>query len=174
MVASVSTMRMKLVSRPYWCRAGLYPMAAIVGLAWIFVFMWLVVALWVFQYNVYWSLTLTASTLAFGAFLSFMTYKMIADGFRDYVLEITDSEAVLSVVDRLRKKRSVQMVLLDDIKFAEYYPFQDSASIIFHAGYTDMEVPLWPLGTGGADVVDFLDGRGVKVVNVQFDDKFPE
>ena len=149
-------------------------MITIVGIAWAFVLMWLCVAVWVFQYNQYWSVTLTASTLAFAAFLGFMTHKMVRDGYRDFVLEISDCEAVLSVVDRFEHKRSTQMVLLQDIKFAEYYPFQDSACIILHTAYADMEVPLWPLGTNGVDVVDFLAGRGVKVVNVQSDDKIPD
>jgi hypothetical protein len=46
--------------------------------------------------------------------------------------------------------------------------------IILHAPYVDMEVPLWPLSGQGADVVDFLNGRGVNVVNVQSDDKIPD
>jgi hypothetical protein len=89
-------------------------------------------------------------------------------------LELTDSEANLIVIDRLRKKRGVQMVLLDDITYAEYYPYRDSASIIFHTPYTDMDVPLWPMANQGRDVVDYLDGRGVKIINVQSDDPIPD
>ncbi len=174
MVSSLDSVHLKLVSGPYWRRVGLWPMALIVGVAWFFVISWLFVAFYVFQYNIFWSLTLTGSTLAFAAFLGFLTSKMVSDSFRDFVLEITDTEAVLSVVDRLRKKRSVQMVLLNDVKYAEYYPYQDSASIILHADYTQMEVPLWPMGTTGRDVVDFLSGLGVRIVNVQSDDKYPD
>lgn len=174
MVSFVHSTGLKLVSVPYWRRVGLFPMLAILALAWIFVLIWLVVAVWVFSYNVFWSVTLSASTLAFGSFLGFMTYKIFAGIYCDYVLELTDDEAVLSVTDRLRHKRSVQMVLLDDIKFAEYYPFQDSALIIFHTNYADMEVPLWPMGETGCDVADFLKGRGVHVIDVQSDEKFPD
>ena len=174
MVATLDAIHIELKSGPYWKRTGLWPQIAIVGMTWIFVVMWLVVAVWVFRFNPYWSVTLLASTLAFSSLLGLMSYKMISDGFREFVLELTDTEAVLSVVDKLRKRKSVQMVLLNDVKFAEYYPFQDSASIILHAEYTDMEVPLWPLGSTGKDVVDFLEGRGVKVVNVQSDDIVPD
>ncbi len=65
------------------------------------------------------------------------------------------------------------MVLLDDVKFAEYYPYCDDSSVIFHAPYTDMEVPLWPMGLHAQDILDFLKGRGVHVINVQSDEKFP-
>src|SRR5271170_7113569 len=85
-ISSLNPVRMRFVSRPYWCRTGLWPMACIVGMAWIFVIMWLFVSIWVFQYNIYWSVTLTASTLAFSCVLGFMSYKMISDSFRDFVL----------------------------------------------------------------------------------------
>ncbi len=173
MVSSTQKVKLRFKSGPYCRRPGLYPMAVILALSWVFSFMWLFVALWVFQYNPFWSVTLMASSLAFGSFLGYLTYTMIDDACREYQLELTDDEAVLSVVDRLHKKRSVQMVLLNDVSYAEYYPFQDSASIIFHAPYAEMEVPLWPLGSAAADVVDFLHGRGVNVVNVQSDESIP-
>ncbi len=66
------------------------------------------------------------------------------------------------------------MLLIDDIKIGEYYPYSDSASIILYTSYTEMEIPLWPLNHNGQDVIDYLTGRGVKIVNVQFDDKLPD
>jgi hypothetical protein len=66
------------------------------------------------------------------------------------------------------------MVLLDDVSYVEYYPYSDSACIIMHACHYEMEVPLWPLGEHGQDVIDFLAGRGIRIVNVQTDDKVPE
>ncbi len=66
------------------------------------------------------------------------------------------------------------MVLIDDVKYAEYYPYCDSSSMILHTSYAQMEVPLWPLGSRGTDVLDYLIGRGVRVVNVQSDDPIPE
>lgn len=173
MVSSLAPVKINMRSRPYWQRPGLWPMVAIVGLAWLFVIMWIVVCIWVFQYNPYWSIVLLGSTLAFSSFLGLMSYKMVNDSFREFFLEISETEAVLSVIDKMRHRRSVQMVLLDDITFAEYYPFQDSASVILHTSYADMEIPLWPMQRDGADVVDFLAGRGIKVVNVQSDDQFP-
>lgn len=174
MSAAVDLVRIKLHSRPYLKRVGLLPMLAVISFAWCFEFMWLYVSLWAVQFNLYWAVTLLAATLAFGFCLGFMSWKMFKDAHREFDLELTDTEAVLSVIDKHRKKKAVQMVLLEDVRYAEYYPFQDSASIILHAEYADMEVPLWPMGSTGKDVVDFLNGRGVKVVDVQFDDKLPE
>jgi hypothetical protein len=174
MAAAVGSVRIKLHSQPYVKRVGLWPMLIVVAFAWGFDLMWLFVACWTFQFNAYWAVTLLGATVAFGSCLSFMSWKMFTDAYREFDLELTDEEVVLSVIDRFRKKKAVQMVLLDDVKYAEYYSFQDSASIILHADYADMEVPLWPMGTTGRDVVDFLNGRGVTVVDVQFDDKVPD
>lgn len=174
MPAVVSRVRMTFVSGSYWHRVGLIPMLVGLALGWVFVILWISVAAYVFAYNVLWSIILSLSTLLFSAYLGIVTYRTVSEAFRQYTFELNESEAVLSVVDRLAKRRSTQMVLLNDVKFAEYYPFQDSASIILHAPYCDMEVPLWPLGSHGQDVVDFLDGCGVKVVNVQSDDEIPD
>lgn len=174
MIASTQQVRIKLVSGSYWKRVGLIPMGISLTFGWIFAGGWLGICTWLFKYNPIWSATIGASTILFSIYLGIMTYKIISDGYKDYVLELTDDEAVLWEYDRLRKRSATQMVLLDDVKYAEYYPYTDSSCIIFHAPYTDMEVPLWPMGQRGQDVIDFLDGRGVAVVNVQTDDKIPD
>jgi len=174
MAAVVNSVEMRLVSGSSWRRVGLIPMLVAVGLGFVFVVMWLAVAAFVFAYNPLWSLLLTASTTVFAVYLALVGQRLLSDGRRQYILELNDSEAVLVVLDRRKGCRSTQMVLLDDVRYAEYYPFQDSASIILHAPYTDMEIPLWPMGSHGQDVVDFLDGRGVRVVNVQGDDPIPD
>lgn len=174
MVTSMHPVRMRLESGSYWNRVGLFPMGISLLFGWVFVCAWLIVCTWLFRYNPLWSVTIGASTLLFAFYLGIMSYKIIADAYRDYTFELTEDEAVLSVMDRLKKKQSTQMVLLDDVKYAEYYPYRDSASVILHAPYADMEVPLWPMGKHGQDVIDFLEGRGVTVVNVQSDDKIPD
>ncbi len=149
------------------------PLTIGLALGWIFIGIWFWVAIVVLNHNVLWSLLVFGSTIAFAVFLSIMTLSVIHDAFRDYYLELNETEAVLVVRDRLMKRQATQMVLLDDINYAEYYPYLDSACIILHSSYIQMEVPLWPLGSHAQDVVDFLSGRGVKVMNVQFDDKVP-
>jgi len=144
------------------------------GFYWVFAIVWLIAALWIFQYNWLWSLVLLAATVCFGGFLSLMTHKTVADGYKDYVLEINEQEAVLMVSDRLGNCQSTQMVLLDDVKYAEYYPYSDSSLIILHAPYVDMEVPLWPMAAHAQDVIDYLQGRNVNVVNVLSQDKIPD
>ncbi len=174
MTAVVERVGLKLVSNPYSNRTGLIPLAVAVALGWIFIFLWFSVALVAMSHNFLAGVMLLCSLSAFATFLGFLTYTMVRDAYRDYIFEITETDAVLILVDRLRHSRSTQMVLLDDIKYAEYYPYRDSASIIFHAPYIQMEVPLWPMGGRAQDVVDFLDGRGVRVVNVQSDEAMPD
>jgi len=120
-----------------------------------------------------WGIMIVLSTLAYCAYLGAAGYKIFADCRRKYILELTATEAVLSVIDQSRKKQSTKMVLLSDVNYVEYYPYQDCASLILHAPYADMEVPLWPFGPQAQDVIDFLEGRGVHVINVQSDEKFP-
>lgn len=168
------TSKITLISRPYVRRAGLWPMVAMLGLSWVFVALWTCVSFWVFPYSPLYSVLIGGSTGAFSCLLYLMSRKIYFDSFRNFELEVTDTEAVLSVEDSLHHKRSQQMVLLDDVKYAEYYPFTDSASVILHAPYADMEVPLWSMENQGHDLIDFLEGRGVNVVNVQTDDKIPD
>jgi hypothetical protein len=163
----------KLVSHPYQRRTGLVPMAIAIVLGWIFVGLWFWVSILALPYNPLWSALVAASTVAFSIFLGAITASIVRDANRDYQLELNETEVVLIVVDRLRRKKSTQMVLLDDIKYAEYYPYSDSASVILHASYVAMEVPLWPLGSRALDVIDFLSGRGIRIMNVQFDDTVP-
>jgi len=145
--------------------------AIVIG--YMFMALWLCVAVCTVVYNVYWSVMIAGASIAFSFFLGMMAQTLLRDAKRLYVLELTDSEAVLTVHDSASKRRATQMVLLDDITFAEYYPYRDCSSVILHTDYANMEVPLWPLASHAQDVLDFLDGRGVNVVNVQSDVPFP-
>jgi hypothetical protein len=167
-------MRLRFASSPYINRVGLFPLIISISAGWVFVILWGAVSIYAFTYNNYWSVVLGASTLAFASFLGYMSYSLVRDAFQEYVFELTESEAVLYVHDKMRHKKSTFMILLDDVRYAEYYPYSDSSSIILHAPYYEMEVPLWPLGRHGQDVVDFLSGRGINVVNVQSDDRIPD
>ena len=174
MTTAVDRVGIKLVSNQNAQRAALVPLAVGLGLGWAFIAIWLVVSCVAFLSSPLWGALLLASLAAFATLLGYLSYTTLRDYCRNYIFEITDTDAVLIVVDRLRRRRFMQMVLLDDIRYVEYYPYKDSASIIFHAPYTKMEVPLWPMGNRGQDVVDFLMGRGLRVVNVHSDDSFPE
>ncbi len=165
---------MRVVSGSYLGRTGLIPLLIGVCIGWLFVCIWGGLAAFSLSHNLYWGVVLAASSCAFAGFLTWMSYTLIRDAFKTYTFELTDAEAVLEIIDRLRHTKQTTMVLLDDIKFAEYYPYRDSSSLIFHASYTDMEVPLWPMGLHAEDILDFLKGRGVKVINVQSDEKFPD
>jgi hypothetical protein len=166
--------KLVLKSKPYGRRRGLIPMVFCLSISWLFALAWFLTAVWLINFHILFAAAIATSTILFSVYLGYMSYKIVAESYRDYTFELTESEAVLKVVDRLRHASMTKMVLLDDVKFAEYYPFTDSATIIFHAPYTDMEVPLWPLEHEGEDVVDFLEGRGVHVINVQSDEKFPD
>jgi hypothetical protein len=173
-ITTTNPVKMRLVSNPYMRRVGLAPLIVAISFGWLFVILWGAVSAYAFSYNNYWATVLGGSTTAFAALLAYMSFTLVRDGLREYVLELTESEAVLQVYDRWHKKRSTFMILLDDVAYAEYYPYSDSSCLILHAPYYQMEVPLWPLGEHGQDVIDYLAGRGISVVNVQNDDPIPE
>jgi hypothetical protein len=162
-----------LASNPYECRTGLVPLSAGIVLGWVFVGLWLWVAVIAFSHSFVWSFLVAGSTIVFSIFLTLFTVSLIRDSYRDFQYELNETEAVVTVTDRMIKRKATQMVLLKDIKYAEYYPYTDSSCVILHTSNLDMEVPLWPLGTRAQDVVDFLSGHGVQLMNVQFDDKVP-
>lgn len=174
MSSRVDSVKMRLVSNRYSSRRGLVPLIIATAFCWIFLFGWLGIACFFMFKFLPLGLVLLGSVVIFAIYLGMFTHGLFQDAYRHYEFELTDNDAVLTVEDTRKHKRSTQMVLLNDIKYAEYYPYSDSACIIFHAPYTQMEVPLWPMGTRGQDVVDFLSGRGVRVVNVQSDDKIPD
>jgi hypothetical protein len=166
----------RLESDPRVKRVGSNVMWVAIVIGFIFMGLWLTVATFAFAYNACWSIVIAGASIAFASFLTMMASTLIRDRTRTYVLELTETEAVLNVTEGTgkRRKRATQMVLLDDIYYAEYYPYRDSTSVILHTSYAQMELPLWPLGAHAQDVMDFLDGRGVPIVNVQSDDPIPE
>ncbi|MBX9694531.1 MAG: hypothetical protein K2Z81_19245 [Cyanobacteria bacterium] len=163
----------KLESEPSKARVGSGVMWAAIVVGLCFMCLWLIVAAWVVQYNLIWALVLGGSALAFSFFLCFMGYTLIRDSRRKYSIELTECEAVLNVYDGLAKKKCTQMVLLNDVSFAEYYPYCDTACVILHTPYAHMEIPLWPFARSGSDVMDYLAGRDVKIINVQSDEPIP-
>jgi hypothetical protein len=177
LVATVDFVRLKLVSKPYKNRAGLLPMIVALAIGFSFSCIWFGVATWMIMQAgaefITWGILIILSTLAYCVYLGIAAFKIYADSKRQYCLELTETEAILSMVDTLRKMKSTQMVLLADVKYGEYYPFADSSCIILHAPYADMEVPLWPLGPQAQDALDFLEGRGIHIVNVQSDEPIP-
>jgi hypothetical protein len=178
LVTTVDFVRLRLVSKPYKNRAGLWPMVVALTVGFGFSFVWFAVAFWMLTQPgaefVTWGVLIILSTLFYCLYLGIASFKIYADSKRQYCLELTETEAVLSVIDKLRKRKSTQMVLLADVKYAEYYPYADSACIILHAPYADMEIPLWPLGAQSQDALDFMEGRGLHIINVQSDERIPD
>jgi hypothetical protein len=155
-------------------RVGALPLMLAIGLSWGFVVAWLIAAVMASALYFAWGILLACTTLTFAFLISCMGLSLIRDANRDYSVELNQSEIVLTVHDRARKTKGVIMVLLDDVLYAEYYPYPDSASIILHTPYNHLEIPLWPMQGAGADVVAYLEGRGVRIVNVQSDDVIPD
>lgn len=168
---------LKVESGPYKSRPGLYPMLVALIIGFGFSLLWLTVSIYLIldghTPDLIWGSMTGLCTVLYCFYMGYVAYRLLVDSRRQYVLELNASEAVLTVLDNLHRKKSTQMVLLDDVKYAEYYPYPDSASVILHAPYTMMEIPLWPLGKQSQDVMDFLSGRGIAVVNAQFDDRIP-
>jgi hypothetical protein len=167
-------MYIKLVSDRNNCYWNMMPMILGIGLGWLMVAGGLFAASLAFAHNQYFACGLAAPSFIFALYLIFNTYNLIRQSNCDYIIEISDHDAAFSKIDHWQKKKTNQSILLADIKYAEYYPYLDSASIILHTSSSDIEMPLWPMGKHARDAVDFLTGMGVKVVDVQSDEAIPE
>ena len=163
-----------LVSDKDSCNRGMAPMLLGICFGWIMVAAAILISCLAFAHIQYFALSFILPAFIFALFLIANTYNLIRQSNCDYVFEITNHDAAFCKIDRLQRKKTMELVLLSDIKYAEYYPYLDSASIIFHTAYADTEVPLWPMGKHAQDAVDFLVGAGVKVIDVQSDEAIPE
>lgn len=173
-MVAISSNELRLVSGPSTARVGFFPLCIAIGLGFAFVCVWLGVAVVAAYQNLYWAVVIVAAATAFALYLGYAAFGMFKESFKNYVVELNASEIVLKVEDRFTHKESTQMVLLNDVKYVEYYPYRDSASAILHTAYNHIEIPLWPLAGHGEDVVDYLEGLGIKIFNVQLDDDLPD
>ena len=167
------TKKIKLVSNRRSCYRSMTPSLCGIVFGYLMVGVSIVAGFFAYAHNYYFALSLFFTGIGFACFLGILTYNLIREANCDYILEITGQDAIFSKIDNWQKKRTDQLLLLTDIKYVEYYPYQDSASIIFHTPYIEMDVPLSPMGNHTQDVLDFLEGAGVKVVNVQSDESIP-
>lgn len=174
-------------------RSSNLPLVVGLALALVQIAVTLTLSLLLFAQNAIFALLLSASALAFLFIVLTVAMRMLSNGQRLYNFEVTPTELILEILslppepserqskkqDKRKKKRSERrkigrvMVFLPDVRYCEYYPYPDSASMIFHTAYSHLEVPLWPLGERRNDLVDYLIGLGIEVVNVQFDDEIP-
>lgn len=174
MINSSSGCKIVLHSDPKIKRVGSGPLWAAIAVGLAFSLLWILAGSVVIIYNFYWAVVMIAASVAFGTLLIHVGYTLVRDGKRKLTLELTSTEAVLIVKDELNNRQATQMVLLDDVIYGEYYPYRDSATIILHTSYAKMEIPLWPMGSRAQDALDFLDGWGINIVNVQSDDPVPD
>lgn len=171
-MVAIST-ELKFVSGPTTSRVGFFPLVVAIGLGFAFVCVWLAVAVVAAAQNLYWAAVIVAAAAAFALYLGYAAFGMFKESNRNYVVELNSCELVLNVEDRFTHTTSTQMVLLKDVKYVEYYPYRDSASAILHTAYNHIEIPLWPLCGHGEDVVNYLEGHGIRIFNVQLDDEIP-
>lgn len=157
---------LKFSSGRYKMRSGYMPLSVGLALAYCFVVLGLVVSVNMLPLNMPFAILILCSTITFGILVTAMSLSIIKDMQRSYSLEVNETEVVLDITERSGKSKPL-MILLDDVIYAEYY---SSSCVIFHTSYRDFEVPIWPLGARGADFVDYLIGRGVRIVNVEQDE----
>ena len=162
----------RFLSGPHRLRAGTLPLCVGLGLvmAYCVSVLWVVVAYNLFAVNIYIALILSTSIVGFLLFSTLMARAVIKDMTRRYELEVNPSELVVTSYDRGGKGKSI-MILLGDITYAEYYSW---TSMIVHTDYKTFEVPLWPLGNRSRDLVDYLIGHGVNVIDIEEDGELPE
>lgn len=112
MAVELEKIGLTLASRPGKCRPGLIPMGVALAVGFLFSGLWLTVSACLiiegnFDHVIWGSLT-GLCTLLYCFYMGYMAWKLLSDSRRDYLLELTGSEAVLTVVDHMNRKKSTQ------------------------------------------------------------------
>lgn len=134
--------RIILHSQPFNRRSGLAVMLAGLAISGFFAVVWFFFGLLLCFMRVWLGLIFLASSLAFATVLTLFSRGLLRSSLCVYELEITVDELVFTVEDKFAGKKGLLMILLSDVKYGEYYPSPDCASIIFHTNYSQQEVPL--------------------------------
>lgn len=105
-----------------------------------------------------------------GFVLLFKCFKWIKEKDEHYVLSLDGDLLSLAAYDELERARSIQQVLLTDVKTADYYELPKSRNLLLHGKKDDVRIPLWSFRSDVAKkIIDYVQSHGVTVVGVTND-----
>lgn len=141
-------------------------MAIFLAAAWMVVFVYLGWFWWLHDLNTLWSLVILAVTLAFGAYLYFATARLIKHNRRRY--EIVADNRSIDLIETNRAGEIVREshVDVDRIDSAEVYSYADENVVVLRSGQDAVEIPLWPFGSFGKELIRALKSSGIPVSQV--------
>lgn len=127
-------------------------------------------AVWVGVWQMQSSILLGALTLlctaSLALYLLFLVYRSSKENSASELI-LEDETITLSSFAQNNKIESTQIISLDEIRVAEYYPSDDSGSILLRSSATDLDIPICLFGREcESQLIDFLRANGIRVVEI--------
>ncbi len=164
-MVTITRQKLKLISLPYERRPALVPMRIAVALAWILVFLTIPVSISMIRVSPLWGWFSLMVVLGFAAYAFFVTYKWAKDSDMRFELSIDGGLLRLSSYDKHNRTRVKDEISLGQVKTAEYFEPQDTASLLLRGDEKSLEIPLWSFGPDATQkLVDYVREAGIRIV----------
>lgn len=165
---SISTREtLSFVSRPYETRVAILPLGIGMIFAWFVDLLALAIAYWSLQSHVIYGAILMAVACSFATYLSFATYRWFVESRQYYELHLSENIVNFSTFNSYQRTRTIQQFSLTEVTSAEYYPAQDTSTLILLSRGRYMEIPLWAFGPEQEKtIINHLKASGINIVSI--------
>lgn len=166
-MAILSKERLSFVSQPFEKRVALLPMGIGMIFAWSVDVLALAIAYWSLQSYVVFGAILMAVACSFATYLSFATYRWFIESRQYYELHLNENMVSLSIFNSYQRTSTIQQLSLTQVTSAEYYPAQDTSTLMLLGRGKHMEIPLWAFGPQQEKaIVTHLKSAGINIVSI--------
>lgn len=116
--------------------------------SWLMVGLWLIVSLFLFNYNWPWACLMLSCTLIFGWYLRTVDSRLENLRSKSFELKLDAEKIVMAVFDVRSSEQSEQSFEWNDVRRAEVYRYSDEPTIVLRGSDSSLEIPFWAFGTG--------------------------
>lgn len=153
---------LKLHSAHY--KPGASVMSVFLVGAWLFVFVWLGTAYWIYPLQPGWATVLVVAAAAYMVYLIIECRNLINSLRHKFVLTIDKNEVTLTV-DKGPAVYEHSMPL-ECINTIEIYRYWDEGSLVLRSKERSMEIPLWAFPHDQSRIVRLLQKSHAEVISV--------
>ncbi|MGD9681944.1 MAG: hypothetical protein AB7W16_12235 [Candidatus Obscuribacterales bacterium] len=159
--------RIQLTSLPASKRPGYFAVTGVYLFACAFVIVWYAAAWTTYSQSAAFATMILVINSVFAAYLFFSLRRLRHRIATQFVIEIAGDFLYFFELDKLSNERKYTRINLDEVVSCEYYPYQDSASLILTTAHEKtLDLPLWLMPDSGRMLVDHLKDRGFEILRV--------
>jgi hypothetical protein len=159
--------RLNFVSRPYEKRVAFLPMGIAMLAAWCVDLLALAVAAVGLHNHAAHAGALMVLACSLATYLIFATYRWFIESKQYYELHLSENSISLSTFNSYQQTRTIEQLPLTGVTSAEYYPAEDTSTIILLGQGKQMEIPLWSFGAENErTIINFLKSSGINIVSI--------